>query len=64
LRRSTLIVSGMVRVRGYAARRRDEGQRDAGVAAGGLDELLAGPEQAALLGVPDHCAAPMRHFTE
>ena len=37
-----------------AARGGDEGERDAGVAAGRLDELLARPEQAALLGVPDH----------
>src|SRR3569623_1817444 len=36
-----------------AARRRHEGERDAGVAAGGLDQFLAGPEQAALLRDPD-----------
>ena len=32
----------------------DEGERDAGVAAGRFDQLLAGTKQAALLGVPDH----------
>ena len=37
-----------------AARRAHEGQRDAGVAAGRLDDLDAGLEHAALLGVPDH----------
>ena len=37
-----------------AARRGDEGERDAGVAAGRLDDLLARAEHAALLGVPDH----------
>ena len=35
----------------------DERERDAGVAAGRLDQLLAGTEQAALLGVPDHRGA-------
>ncbi len=40
-----------------AARRRDERQRDAGVAARRLDQLLAGAEHAALLGVPDHGGA-------
>ena len=35
-------------------RGRHEGQGDAGVAAGGLDQLLAGPEQAILLRLPDH----------
>ncbi len=33
---------------------RHEGQRDAGVAAGRLDNLLAGAEQSALFGIPDH----------
>ena len=37
-----------------SARGGDKGQRDAGIAAGRLDDLLAGPEQAALFGVPDH----------
>jgi hypothetical protein len=34
-----------------------EGQGDAGVAAGGLDDLLARTEQAALLGIPDQRGA-------
>ena len=37
-----------------AARRGDEGERDAGVAAGRLDQFDAGLEQTPLLGVPDH----------
>ena len=37
-----------------AARRRDHGERDAGVAAGRLDEPHAGLEQPALLGPEDH----------
>ena len=37
-----------------AARRRGERERDAGVAAGRLDDRLAGPEHAALLRVPHH----------
>ena len=36
---------------------RDEGQGDAGVAAGRLDDLLAGAEQPLLFGVPDHRCA-------
>jgi hypothetical protein len=40
-----------------AARRRDERQRDARVAAGGLDDLHARLEHAALFGVPDHRSA-------
>ena len=48
LRRSMLIVSGMVSVERVAAGGGDEGQGDAGVAAGGLDELLAGAEDASL----------------
>ena len=42
---------------GIAARGRHEGQRDSGVAAGGLDQFLARPEDAALLGIPDHGSA-------
>ena len=40
-----------------AARRRDVGQRDAGIAAGRLDDLHARLEHAALLGIPDHGGA-------
>jgi hypothetical protein len=47
-----LIVSGGQRQR-IAARRRDEGERDAGVAAGRLDQLLARAEHAVALGIPD-----------
>src|SRR5271166_1266107 len=36
-----------------AARGGDEGERNAGVAAGRLDDFLAWPQDAALLGVPD-----------
>jgi hypothetical protein len=48
------MVSGMVSTTRHAARRRREGQRDAGVAAGRLDDGLARAEQPALLGVPHH----------
>ncbi len=40
-----------------AARGGGEGERDAGVAAGGLEDRLARLEQAPLLGVPDHRGA-------
>ncbi|MDT4862919.1 hypothetical protein FQZ97_976000 [compost metagenome] len=36
------------------ASRGDEGQADAGIARGRLDDAHAGLEQAALLGIPDH----------
>ena len=42
---------------GVAAGGRDEGERDARVAAGGLDQLLARGQHAPLLGVPDHRGA-------
>jgi hypothetical protein len=37
-----------------AADRRRHGERDAGVAGGGLDQRVAGLDPAALLGMPDH----------
>ena len=47
----------MVKRQRNVARGRDEGERDASVAAGRFNELLAGTKQAALFGVPDHRGA-------
>ena len=54
VRRSTDIVSGMVRIKFVALGRRDERQRDAGVAAGRLDDHGVFLEHAALLGILNH----------
>ena len=52
--RSRLIPSGMVRIRLVAARRADQRERDAGVAAGRLDDHGARLDQAVALGGVDH----------
>ena len=54
VRRSSDMVSGMVRIEFVTFRRRDERERDAGVAAGRLDDDGVLFEDAALLGVLDH----------
>ena len=57
------MVSGIVRVMGYPRAAATKAKRDAGVAAGRLDQFFARLQNAPLLGVPNH-RAPMRHFTE
>ena len=42
---------------GIATRGSYEGERDTSVAAGGLDQFFTRPQNAALLGVPDHGSA-------
>ncbi len=54
MRRSLLIVSGMVSTQLVAARRADEGQGDAGVAAGRLQDDRVRLDLAGLLGGVDH----------
>ena len=48
---------------GIPARRRDKRQRDAGVAAGGLDQFLAGPSSPRF-SASQIMEAPIRSFTE
>jgi hypothetical protein len=54
VRRSSDIVSGIVKINLVTLGRRDERQRDAGVAAGRLDDDGVLLENAALFGVLDH----------
>ena len=58
------MVSGMVSVTRIAAGRADEGQRDAGIAAGGLDQFFARCLRTPRFSASQTMAAPMRHFTE